>query len=162
MAQASSNAALGRPVDDDAPEDEDLDFISWQVRELVRAVRHARDRLRPAGVRSHSDTLLTKSSPADNSHESEGTQSGRGSQRGFMQKYYHRGAFYMDEDSVNQSDDIRNRAKEYAGARTGQDLGVNKVFLPKMMQVRDFGRRSRSKWTHLSNEDTSAEGDALR
>lgn len=83
---------------------------------------------------------------------------------GYMQKYYHRGAFYMDEDSVNQND-VRMRSHD---APTGEDK-IDKSQLPQVMQVRgaDFGKRSRTKWTHLAAEDTLkdtpwAQKDSLR
>lgn len=78
-------------------------------------------------------------------------------QGAFLQKYYHKGVFYLDEDSVKTEDDIRNRDFH---APTEKDL-VDKRTLPKIMQVREFGKRSQSKWTYLRNEDTTKNKDWL-
>ena len=75
----------------------------------------------------------------------------------FLQKYYHKGVFYLDEDSVKTEDDIRNRDFH---APTEKDM-VDKRTLPKIMQVREFGKRSQSKWTYLRNEDTTKNKDWL-
>jgi microfibrillar-associated protein 1 len=49
-----------------------------------------------------------------------------------MQKYYHKGAFYMDDESIREASDVRKRE---ADAPTGEDK-FNKEALPKVMQVR--------------------------
>jgi microfibrillar-associated protein 1 len=94
----------------------------------------------------------------------------------FMQKYYHKGVFYMDDDSVRDKDDVRRR--EATGA-TLEDK-FNKELMPQVMQVKNFGKSgryvwmakcpkygtgrstfdmisvlSRTKYTHLAAEDTS-------
>ncbi|XP_021752464.1 microfibrillar-associated protein 1-like [Chenopodium quinoa] len=75
--------------------------------------------------------------------------------RKFMQKYYHRGPFFQsdpdDPAGTAGSDEIFRR---YFSAPTGEDK-MDKTILPKVMQVKNFGRRGRTKWTHLVNEDTS-------
>ena len=75
----------------------------------------------------------------------------------FLQKYYHKGVFYLDDESITSPDDIRNRDFH---APTERDK-VNKLAMPKVMQVRDFGKRSQSKWTYLRNEDTTRTKDWL-
>ncbi|KAJ9559100.1 hypothetical protein OSB04_013714 [Centaurea solstitialis] len=73
----------------------------------------------------------------------------------FMQKYYHKGAFFQDDPDDTAatvgSDGIFQRD---FSAPTGEDK-MDKTILPKVMQVKHFGRSGRTKWTHLVNEDTT-------
>lgn len=70
----------------------------------------------------------------------------------FMQKYFHKGVFYMDSDSIKDKDDVR--LKDYAKEATLEDH-VNKEALPEVLQVKNFGKRGRTKYTHLLDQDTT-------
>ena len=86
-------------------------------------------------------------------------------QRKFLQKYYHKGAFYMDDDSLQRKPgtgiggsgavagggDVRQRNYDEA---TGEDK-FDFAALPKVLQVKKFGRAGRSKYTHLKDQDTT-------
>ena len=79
-------------------------------------------------------------------------------QSNFMQRYYHRGAFYMDEEEWGK-DDVRHKAKDYERAATGDDK-VDKRNLPKVMQVKNFGMaRQNTKYKGLAHEDTTDKKD---
>jgi microfibrillar-associated protein 1 len=70
------------------------------------------------------------------------------------QRYYHRGAFYMDEGEWSK-DDVRHKAKDYERSATGDDK-IDKRNLPKVMQVRNFGlARQNTKYKGLAHEDTT-------
>ncbi|OMO68607.1 hypothetical protein COLO4_29543 [Corchorus olitorius] len=75
--------------------------------------------------------------------------------RKFMQKHYHKGAFFQSEAddpaSTVGTDYIYDRD---FSSPTGEDK-MDKTMLPKVMQVKHFGRSGRTKWTHLLNEDTT-------
>uniref|UniRef100_A0A803NP78 Reverse transcriptase domain-containing protein n=1 Tax=Cannabis sativa TaxID=3483 RepID=A0A803NP78_CANSA len=70
-------------------------------------------------------------------------------------KYFHKGAFFQSESDDHTAtagpDGIYTR--DYS-APTGEDK-MDKTILPKVMQVKHFGRSGRTKWTHLVNEDTT-------
>lgn len=77
----------------------------------------------------------------------------------FMQRYYHKGVFYMDEDSVKKAEnDVRTR--NYAEP-TLEDR-IDKEKLPAVMQVKKFGMRGRTKYTHLVDQDTTEYKNPLR
>mmetsp|Transcript_7958 Transcript_7958/g.20438 ORF Transcript_7958/g.20438 Transcript_7958/m.20438 type:complete len:109 (-) Transcript_7958:85-411(-) len=77
-----------------------------------------------------------------------------------MQKYYHKGAFFQSvtDGKVNASGVEEVYKKDYS-APTGDDVYLRSEKIPEIMKVRNFGKRGRTKWTHLSNEDTSRLGD---
>ena len=80
---------------------------------------------------------------------------------GFLQKYYHRGAFFQTEaEWKGEAAPLAGLAAEMDfSAPTGADR-VDKSKLPEVLQVKDFGKRGKSKWTHLAAEDTT-DKDAL-
>ena len=149
----------GRPDDTDRPEEEEADLEAWKLRELRRLKRDAEAGAAEAAEAAETERRrrLTDEERAreDAALEAAGLKVFRKDKErmNFLQKYYHKGAFYMDEGSVaDKAADVR--ARSYA-APTGADR-YDRSQLPEAMQVKNFGRRGRTKWTHLAAEDTSA------
>ena len=82
-------------------------------------------------------------------------------QQGFMQKYYHKGAFFQVRTAwlgrLHKDMDILQR--DYTESTAD---AVDKTQLPKVLQVRDFGKRSRSKWTYVARATGMADADTWR
>merc|ERR1712113_1241877 len=64
----------------------------------------------------------------------------------FLQKYYHRGAFYLDNEDTTLKQDF---------SKPPLEDHFDKSILPKVMQVKNFGRSGRTKYTHLLDQDTT-------
>jgi hypothetical protein len=62
-----------------------------------------------------------------------------------LQKYWHKGAFHQDEEILQRHDFTE-------ATESTTDVSM----LPKVMQVKNFGKRSRTKYTHLLDQDTTA------
>ena len=72
-----------------------------------------------------------------------------------MQKYWHKGAFFQEapDDAMGTTSTGDIYMRDFSEP-TGEDK-FDKTVLPKVMQVKNFGRSGRTKWSHLVNEDTT-------
>ena len=174
------------PVPDDAdPDDPDLvaaERDAWEVRELMRILRDVdvalereKERRELGRRRALTDEERLAEDRSTGRYRAPGEArrraargrtdgSGGGDGGGVedgggrhLQRFHHRGAFYMDEDTLDRAgpDDVRHRAAEYSRAATGEDK-IDKTALPEVMQVKKFGFAGYStKYKGLAKEDTT-------
>lgn len=151
---ADSDAGLPDDTDDI---DDEVEYEAWKVREMARLTRDAEEREEAIIEKTE---LLRRRNMTDEERMEEDRKLGLLKDNAeeekpkwkFMQKYHHRGAFYMDESSLKKDDDVRK--KDYASQPTMWDK-VNMENLPVVMQVKNFGKRGRTKYTHLADQDTT-------
>lgn len=126
--------------------------MAWSRREKEREDLEKRRAL-PESVRLHEDLANAEKSRSEKPK----------GQRAFLQKYHHKGAFYTVSyllfllclhaqrrwiPPLKDSDILKKH--DYSAPTAGTI--TNMESLPEAMQVRDFGKMSRTKWTHLSKE----------
>ena len=156
--------------DDSDPEDEvddtdDLDpeaeQAAWKLRELKRIRRdreaieakeaereevERRRNLTEDERRAEDDAFLAKQKEE---------KDGRGSMA-YMQKYYHKGAFYREEAEAEGLD-----KRDVMGMRFADDV-QNRELLPQALQMRDMtklGKKGATKYRDLKSEDTGRWGE---
>ena len=136
-------------IDDTDGLDEEAERDAWKLREL-RRIKRDREEMselareqeeveRRRGMTDAERIADDKAAGIDRFHREKGQQK-------FMQKYFHRGAFFQDDDVL--------KGRDYT-ASTLEDQ-YNKQAMPEIMQVKNFGLAGRTKWTHLVKEDTSS------
>jgi microfibrillar-associated protein 1 len=154
-------------TDDEAHEAEEYD--AWQARELARVTRDREERERSFREKEELERLRAMTDEEreewDRTHpppQSEAQAAKEKAKWSFMQKYYHKGAFFQSgaDDKFGTIGTFDIYKRDFSAA-TGEDKGTDRSMLPKAMQVRKglFGRAGQVKWTHLSAEDTTRKKD---
>ncbi|GAB2273013.1 hypothetical protein Dimus_007825 [Dionaea muscipula] len=142
-------------TDDEANEAEE--YENWKVREIARIKRDREDREAMLKEKEEIERVRNMTEEERREWERKNPKPAQPPKQKwrFMQKYYHPGAFFQsdadDRAGTAGSDGIYTRD---FSAPTGEDK-MDKTILPKVMQVKHFGRSGRTKWTHLVNEDTT-------
>ncbi|KAL0382248.1 UNVERIFIED_CONTAM: Microfibrillar-associated protein 1 [Sesamum calycinum] len=142
-------------TDDDVNEAEE--YEAWKSREIARIKRDREDR--DAMLKEKEEIEKVRNMTEEERREWERknpkpTAPAKQKWR-FMQKYYHKGAFFQtNADDHAGTAGAENIYTRDFSAPTGEDK-MDKTILPKVMQVKHFGRSGRTKWTHLVNEDTT-------
>ncbi|KAM0733060.1 Microfibrillar-associated protein 1 [Formica fusca] len=131
-------------------EDDQVEYETWKLRELKRMKRDReereqleKERLEIERIRNMTEEERRQEARLNPKMITNKTAKGKYK---FLQKYYHRGAFYLDKD-----DSIFKR--DFSGATLEDHF--DKTILPKVMQVKNFGRSGRTKYTHLVDQDTT-------
>ena len=174
IANAEANAEASDVDTDDELEDPSVAYQAWRLRELARIEEDEKTRDRMFAEREEQEKIRRMSEAekkkyfaahpelrrglGDETKAGGATSQGEKPKLGFMQKYYHKGAFFQEaaDDAFGTAATHEIYARDFSAA-TGGDRGVDKSALPKAMQVRGdkFGKVGQTKWTHLANEDTS-------
>lgn len=137
-------------VDDTDGLDPAGEFDAWRARELGRLLR---DKQAQAALDEEKEEIERRRAMPEAERLKEDmeyaqkTREKEKSQMGFLQKYYHKGAFHQvsNHDSLKRgkrltcAQDDELLARDYTGAT---DSAVDMSLLPKVMQVRDFGKVS--------------------
>jgi microfibrillar-associated protein 1 len=143
--------ALNTMPDDNDDGKNDEARSCWEVRELERLLENwdlEQERIQEA----HELERIRKLTDEERMRDDQGLQKYRQDERQ-GQRFYHRGAFFMDESEWTE-DDVRHKSTEYAKAATGGDKRDRRT-LPKVMQVKKFGFANQSKYKGLKAEDTT-------
>ena len=128
-------------------ENDEVEYETWKVRELRRLKRDREER--EAFVKELAELDRFRNLTEDEKraemkiNPKEITNKATKGKYKFMQKYYHRGAFYLEDE-----EDVLKRDVSHA---TLEDK-FDKSILPKVMQVKQFGRSGRTKYTHLVDQ----------
>jgi microfibrillar-associated protein 1 len=189
-----NDSDAGLPDDLDYEDQEEEEYNAWKIREMFRIKRETE--LREEMIREAKD-IERRRNMSDEERYQEDLKLGRFEEKEkkkwkFLQKYYHKGVFYMDDNSVQKnaiqsqyasaplpsSSASATASSYYAPRPAGDDKGeaekqkaidarlrdydeptledkFNKESLPAIMQVKKFGMRGRTKYTHLVDQDTT-------
>ncbi|KAF5377222.1 hypothetical protein D9615_006396 [Tricholomella constricta] len=135
-------------VDDTDGLDPTTEFEAWRLRELGRIKMEKEEEVRREEEREEVERRRAMPEEQRMKEDLERAQKLREEkpkgQQKFLQKYWHKGAFHQDEEILTRHDFT---------APTESTMDVS--LLPKVMQVKNFGKRSRTKYTHLLDQDTT-------
>ncbi|KAK4690133.1 microfibrillar-associated protein 1, partial [Lecanoromycetidae sp. Uapishka_2] len=146
-------------VDDTDDLDPETERAAWKLRELQR-VKRDRDAIETAEKEREEVERRRNLSKEEREAEDKEFLEGQKEERegkgkiGYMQKYFHKGAFFQDDAKAEGLD-----KRDIMGSRF--EDATNREILPQYMQVRDMtklGRKGGTKYKDLRSEDTGQWG----
>ncbi|KAH7824061.1 putative Microfibrillar-associated protein 1 [Monocercomonoides exilis] len=142
-------------IDDTDKDDDEVEYEMWRQRELSRIQRTIQERedfFKQQEELTHRDQMTEEERNAiEELHLKEAAEKQPKRKWKFLQKYYHKGAFFQGEDEIYERDYSKP---------TGEDR-FDKENLPGVMQKKRWGLKSNTKYTHLVAEDTTRFDDNL-
>jgi len=154
------------PPNDDDELDKDRERNAWEIREIERLLKsidelelRRKEEEEYSRRRKLTDAECLKEDIESGRYQAPGANRDRSKMdeqngSGHLKRFFHRGAYYMDESEWDEGD-IRLKAQQYAQSATGEDK-IDKSKLPEVMQVKNFGRaRQNTKYKGLAKEDTT-------
>eukprot|EP01120_Amphizonella_sp_Union-15-10_P015700 TRINITY_DN8122_c0_g1_i1.p1 TRINITY_DN8122_c0_g1~~TRINITY_DN8122_c0_g1_i1.p1 ORF type:complete len:424 (+),score=149.92 TRINITY_DN8122_c0_g1_i1:62-1333(+) len=133
----------------DEEENVEREYELWKIRELkrIKREREQRDKWQKEKEEIERRRKMTDQEVMlENRKDPEKVKTRK--KMKFLQRYYHSGAFFLD--------DLQQLKKSHDFAEpVGEDKFTDRSTLPKVMQVKNFGRAGRTKYTHLVAEDTT-------
>ncbi|KAG2429704.1 hypothetical protein HYH02_013961 [Chlamydomonas schloesseri] len=169
VAAAAAAAAGPAGLDDIDTDDDDEEAVgayeAWKGRELRRIKRDREEREtaeREAAERERLKNMTEEERAAwEKANPKASREASPKAKWNFLQKYWHKGAFFQEAaDDTRGTTGVDEIFKRDFSAPTGMDK-FDKSALPKVMQVKNFGRAGRTKYTHLLDQDTTQVEDEL-
>ena len=159
--------ALAAGLDSDSdmvedPIDEELELDLWKLRELRRLKRERDERKayeEEEALTERRRGMTDAEIARDNARlglerVAAGTKpvlaDGEDKSMRFLQRYYHRGGFFQDEESLKATAELATRDFNLP---TGMDRTVDKTTLPQVMQVKKFGMKGNTKCQRTTQHD---------
>lgn len=147
-------------IDDTDGLDHDAEFLAWKLRELKRIKRERlaieEAEAERAEIERRRNLSAAEREAEDRAHiEKQAEERGEKGQAQFMQKYFHKGAFFTDE-LKELGLDKRNLMNARFEDQTNREV------LPEYMQIRDMtklGKKGGTRYKDMRSEDTGRWGD---
>ncbi|KAI0525703.1 splicing factor, Prp19-binding domain-containing protein [Xylaria bambusicola] len=148
-------------VDTEDDKDPEAEYAAWKLRELKRIKREreaieAREKEREEVERRRNLTEEERKAEDEAFIAQQKEEKDAKGKMAYMQKYFHRGAFYQDDEAAESL-----AKRDIMGARFADDV-KNRELLPQALQMRDMtklGKKGASKYKDLKSEDTGRWGE---
>ena len=155
-------------VDDTDDVDPEAERAAWKLRELKRVKREREaievaEKEREEIERRRNLTAEERKAEDEEYLAKQAEERGEKGQMGFMQKYFHKGAFFQGDEGEAGQELAALKDRDIMGARYEGDA-VNRELLPQYMQIRDLsklGKKGRTRYRDMKSEDTGRWGADL-
>lgn len=154
------DTGLEEEIDDTDDLDPESEYAAWKLRELQRI---RRDRLKieeqeaEIAERERRKNLTAEEREKEDQErlDREKEERGEKGQANYMQKYFHKGAFFQDDEIAAEL-----AKRSIMGAKFADES--NKELLPEYMRIRDMtklGKKGRTRYRDMKAEDTGRWGE---